>query len=199
MDFDAFTAGVQPGGLRSKDQIRILICYLLSSVGAPLSKEDIINIMQENSLANYFEVTDALSELIEKGIVLLLPDNPELCIVSDTARGIAKQLDNTLPLSVREQAVAAAINLLAKAKRERENRVDIVKTDCGYNVECHISGGEMDLMSFSLYVPDLFQAHMVKDNFHRDPENVYCVMLALVTGNNELVSHLLKSKEDNKK
>lgn len=195
MDFDAFTAGVQPGGLRSKDQIRILICYLLSSVGAPLSKEDIVNIMQENSLANYFEVTDSLSELIEKGMIVTQPDNPKLCTASDTARGVANQLDNMLPLSVREQAVSAAINLLAKAKRERENKVDIVKTDNGYNVECHISGGDMDLMSFTLYVPDLFQARMVKENFHREPENVYSVMLALVTRNNDLISDVLKSKE----
>lgn len=195
MEFDAFSAGVQPGGLRSKNQIRILICYLLSSVGAPLSKEDIVNIMQENSLANYFEVTDALSELIEKGNIITMPDNPKLCTASETARSIAKQLDNMLPLSVRERAVAAAINLLAKAKRERENKVDIIKTDCGYNVECHISGGEMDLLAFSLYVPDLFQARMVKDNFHREPENVYRVMLALLTGNTDLVSDLLKPKE----
>lgn len=195
MDFNAFTAGVEPGGLRNKDQIRILICYLLSSVGAPLSKEDIVNIMQENSLANYFEVTDALSELIEKGNILTQPGNDKLCTASDTARGIAKQLDNMLPLSVREQAVAAAINLLAKAKRERENKVDIVKTDCGYNVVCHISGGEMDLMSFTLYVPDMFQARMVKDKFQLDPENVYRIMLALVTGNNDMISEILKSKK----
>lgn len=191
MDFDAFSAGVEPGGLRSKDQIRILICYLLSSVGVPLSKEDILNIMQENALANYFEVTDCLSELIEKGNVLTAPDHPELCTASDTGRGIAKQLDNMLPLSIRQQAVAAAINLLAKAKREKENKVEILKTERGYHVVCHISDGEMDLMSIDLYVPDMFQARMVKDNFHSDPENVYHMMLALMTGNNDLAADIL--------
>ena len=45
MEFDAFTGGVEPGGLRTKNQIRILICYLLSSVDAPLSRQDIIGIM----------------------------------------------------------------------------------------------------------------------------------------------------------
>ena len=57
MEFDAFTGGIEPGGLRSKDEIRILICYLLTSVSAPLSREDILSIMQENGFANYFEVT----------------------------------------------------------------------------------------------------------------------------------------------
>ena len=59
--FDVFTGGIEPGGLRSKDEIRILICYLLSSVSVPLSREDILSIMQENGFANYFEVTDSLA------------------------------------------------------------------------------------------------------------------------------------------
>lgn len=54
MEFEAFTGGVAPGGLRSKSDIRILICYILKSVGAPLSGEDIIRILQEKSLANYY-------------------------------------------------------------------------------------------------------------------------------------------------
>lgn len=95
---------------------------------------------------------------------------------------------------VRDKAVGAAINLLAKAKREQENRVEIHKLESGYAVECHISGGKSDLMSFSLSVPDLRQARMVKENFHRSPEKVYRMLLALVTGNDDLAADALKSK-----
>ena len=41
MDKDVFTGGVDPGGLWTKNDIRILICYILSSVSAPLTGEDI--------------------------------------------------------------------------------------------------------------------------------------------------------------
>ena len=67
MQNDAFTAGVEPGGLQSKDEIRILLCYLLTSVGVPLHKEAILQSVQANGLANYFEVTDALEALCENG------------------------------------------------------------------------------------------------------------------------------------
>lgn len=69
MEFDAFNGGVEPGGLRSKDEIRILICYLLASVGDPLSREDIISIVRDNGLANYFETVDAISEMAKKGLI----------------------------------------------------------------------------------------------------------------------------------
>lgn len=195
MDFDAFSAGVEPGGLRTKNEIRILICYLLASVCDPLSKSDILNLIQDNGLANYFEVTNALSELAEHGNVIFSGENDELCTASDTAKMIAKQLDTALPPVVRDKAVAAAIHLLAKAKRERENKVEIIKAERGYDVSCHISGGDMDLMRFTLHVPDMYQAQMVKAQFHKAPETVYRMLLALLTGDNDMAAEILKNKE----
>ena len=46
MQFDAFTGGVEPGGLRSQSDIRLLICYMLASVQEPLSKEDIVMVLR---------------------------------------------------------------------------------------------------------------------------------------------------------
>lgn len=197
MDFDALTGGVEPGGLRNKNDIRLLICYLLSSIDAPISKQNIVQIMQEHSLANYFEVMDSLAEMVEKGTVGSVPYNElnetEDCVIcNDISRNIAKQLDSTLPVSVRDCAVAAAFNLLAKAKREKENRVEIIKTKQGYQVECHISGGEMDLMSFRIYVPDIYQARMVKERFHENPQRIYSVLLASVTDDKDLLAELFQ-------
>lgn len=50
----------------------------------------------------------------------------------------------------------------------------------------------MDLMSFTLHVPDQFQAQMVKEQFHNSPETVYRMLLALVTGNRDVASEILK-------
>lgn len=197
MEFDALTGGIEPGGLRSKSDIRLLICYLLSSIDAPLSKQDIIQIMQENGLANYFEVMDSLAEMIEKGTIdstsyNALNEADDCVICNSISRNIAKQLDTTLPLSVRDRAVTAAFSLLAKAKREKENHVDIIETKQGYQVECHISGGEMDLMFFKIYVPDLHQARMVKEKFQLNPERIYSILLASVTDDTALLAELLQ-------
>lgn len=177
---DAFTGGVEPGGLWNKNDIRILICYILASVNAPLSGEDISRILQGKALANYFEASDALAALEKLGNVER--DGSGCYAVTKTGREIADSLDATLPLSVRDKALEAAVTLLADARAERENRVDIAETEKGYRVDCHISGGEMELMSISLYVPDEAQAEMVKRNFHRDPAGVYKLLLSSLTG-----------------
>lgn len=180
MKQDAFTGGVEPGGLWNKNDIRILLCYILSSVDAPLSGEDISQIMQEKSLANYFEVGDALAALLQQGNVAR--DEEGCYRVTPAGREIADSLDATLPLSVRDKALESALRLMADARARRENRVDVTKTDKGCQVVCHISGGELDLMTVSLYVPDEAQAELVKRNFHRDPAGIYKLLLSSLTG-----------------
>lgn len=189
MEFDAFTGGVAPGGLRSKSDIRILICYLLKSVDAPLSGEDIIRVMQEKALANYFEVNDALSALVSLGNIRREEDGTY--VLEPQGKSVADNLDVLLPLSVRDKAIAAAMSMLASAKIERENTVTTTRTDNGYNVSCHISGGDMELMNLTVYVPDLYQARVVKKNFHRDPQRIYSLLLAALTGDDELTKNIL--------
>lgn len=47
-------------------------------------------------------------------------------------------------------------------------------------------------MSLNLYVPDIMQANMVKDNFHKDPEILYSTILAILTQDKNLISNSLK-------
>ena len=188
MDFDALTQGVAPGGLRSKSDIRILICYLIKSVGA-LTQDEITNVLQGHELANYFEVGDALSSLVNLGNVK--QDENGAFTLEPQGENIAENLDVLLPLSVRDKAVSAALSMLADARAERENSVTTAKTERGYNVTCKISGGDMDLMQIKVYVPDLHQARTVKKNFHRDPQRIYSLLLAALTGDEELTKSIL--------
>ena len=193
MKQDAFSAGVEPGGLWHKNDIRILLCYILASVNAPLSRQDLTRIIQEKGLANYFEVEDALASLLTQGNIA--QDQEGRCTVTPAGREIADSLDATLPLSVRDKALEAAFTLLAQAKAQRENRVDLTKTKRGYQITCHISDGEMDLMAISLYVPDKAQAKMVREWFYRDPEGVYKLVLASLTGDTGLAREYLREHE----
>ena len=106
-------------------------------------------------------------------------------------RSVADNLDVLLPLSVRDKAVTAAMTMLANAKVERENTVTTQRVENGYNVTCHISGGDMELMNLTVYVPDLYQARVVKKNFHRDPQRIYNLLLAALTGDSELTKDIL--------
>ncbi len=182
---DALTAGVAPGGLVNRTDIKILVCYVLSHVDAPLSSKDIAEVLSENGLANYFEATAAIQNLVKDGHIV--DQEVEKLIISDTGKGISRDLEKHLPFTVKEKALKYAVELIAKEKIERENQVEISKSFYGYNVTCHISGGEFDLMSFSLHVPNKEQALLVKKNFHKRPETYYKLLLSAITGEKELL------------
>ena len=90
--------------------------------------------------------------------------------------------------------MAAALSLLALARSKRENKVEVEEIEEGFIVTCHISGGEVELMRFSLYAPDRYQANLIEQSFHRSPQTVYQVMLALMTGHEDQIGGLLAKK-----
>lgn len=174
MRYDAFTAGVELGGLRTTNDIKILICYMIYSVKVPLTKSQIIEVLIEKSLANYFEVTDALENLLKDKHII---NDENGLSITESGEIIATRLDVDLPYTVRTTAVETALSMLNKIKIINENPVEIAKTDLGYNVTCHISGGEFEMLNFTLYVPEYEQAKLVKKNFQNDPSKFYNTVL----------------------
>ena len=191
MAFDTFDEGISLGGMRSKTEIRTLICYMLRSVGSPMSKETIINALMEKGLANYFETSASFDDLARNGNIAPSEDNPALYVNTANGNMIATQLEDTLAPTVKERATECALSLLRQQRIESENHVSIEKCENGYNVTCTISGGDMDLLRFTLYVPDVMQARLIRKNFYKNPELFYSVMIAMLTRNKRAVTDIL--------
>jgi len=191
MAFDTFDEGISLGGMRSKTEIRILICYLFRSVAAPMRKDTIVNALMEKGLANYFETSACFDDLIRHGNIALADEAGGLYQNTENGDMIAVQLEDTLAPTVKERATECALSLLKKERVESENKVTIDKVENGYTVRCTISGGDMELLSFSLYVPDVTQARLIRKNFYKNPEMFYSVMIAMLTRNKRAVSEIL--------
>ena len=104
LEYDAFDEGIEPGGLRSRNEIKVLVCYLLKSIEQPISKQLINEILQENSLANYFEINQAVSDLVRAGsLEEAAQEGDTVYRVTDQGRSAAQTLEVNLPRSVREK------------------------------------------------------------------------------------------------
>lgn len=191
MAFDTFDEGISLGGMRSKTEIRILICYLFKSVGSPMRKDTVVNALMEKGLANYFETSSSFDDLLRNGNIEQVDAEKALYFNTPNGDMIATQLEDTLAPTVRERATECALSLLRQEKLESENRVTITKRENGYSVTCSISGGDMELLSFSLYVPDITQARIIRKNFYKDPDMFYSVMIAMLTRNKRSVTEIL--------
>lgn len=178
-DNDAFTAGVEFGGLRSRQEIKVLICFLLESLEKPLSKGQLNEIMQMQGLANYFEVNQALDELIDGGLAEV--KEPDLLILTEKGRDATPVLENDLPKTAREKALNCAVKLQTLARRKRENKIDVDKLENGYHVTFTISDKEDVLMRLTVYAADISQVETVKQGFLNDPAGLYAGIIAALS------------------
>lgn len=195
MDLNAFTAGVEPGGLNKTHEIKILVCYLLTNIGQHMTLPQINEALLKRGLVNYFELADAMSDLLESGHLTIrdvINDN-DLYEVTPLGIQTAKEFGNSLPLSIREKALRSATALLARQKNERENVVTIDKVQDGYVVNMIISDIGSDLMNLSLFMPTEVEAEVIKRRFNTDPLLVYKGILALMTGDMKTVGELIPS------
>ena len=176
---DAFSAGVEPGGLYSSQEIKILICYMLLGVGEPMERQMVTELIAGNGMANFFETAAAVDELARQGH---LTEEEGRISLTETGRQVGDTLAGMIPYTLRERSVKAALQLLTRIRREQENTVELEKLDHGYRVTCTIQDSASPLMSVSLRVADDMQAGLIRENFLDDPTLLYRSLLAILTG-----------------
>lgn len=187
MDFklDAFPVDETSGGLRSTEKIRIIICYILINSHSPLSRDDILSSMYDNGIANYFEISQAIDNLIDVGAIHI-EDNILIC--DEKGAKIAKELENELSVYIKNKAVKAAKLTALYEKRKKENEVNITKlSNKNYRLDITLNSGlenngEKDkLMELSLYLTDSLQAESLKNSFLNNPAGVYEKVIEALT------------------
>lgn len=180
MTGDVFFSGVEPGGLYSSQEIKILICYMLNSVGEPMPLRAVTDILAGHGMANFFEVGAAVDELLRRH--QLEEDGEERLVLTDAGRQTASTLFSLVPYTLRERSVQAALHLMTRIRRERENTVDIERLERGCQVTCTMKDADRPLLSFSLMVGDDMQAKLIKERFLEDPILLYRSLIAVLTG-----------------
>lgn len=171
MQFDAFTAGVEEGGLRSSSSIAILACYIIARCDEKLTAKNVIDALVEGKIANYFEISSAISKMI-KADNLKEDENGHLTVTNKCIFNV-DMLENDLPITIREKAVELSLKQVKREIYKKENKAYVEKDGNGYKVTLHLSDKTLDFMKLSLYLPSKAQAETVKEKFRLHPSEVY--------------------------
>ena len=180
--FDAMTQGIILGGLRNKNEIRVLLCYLLNSIGTEISKTGLNNIIQSTQLVNFFETNDSLSQMVESGLVSsVFHDGEEYFSLTPEGVEFAEKLDTLLPSYIREAVVNEAIGVVAREKMRGSVDVKTEKLEHGYHVILSVYDGDTVMMRTVLYAADAIQADAVGEKFLQNPEKLYTGIIDILT------------------
>lgn len=192
-DNSAFSAGVRFGGLTDRTEIKILLCYLLSNAREPLTSQQIIDTVSGQELANYFELQDALSKLVNQGLIV---EKDGMYTITEEGADISKELEKSLPYTVKERAYKAAIEILQYENLKRQNRTVITPLENGgFNLNCTISDADFTLFSFDIHMPNEKAAKLAQENFIRYGQDIFRCVLGITTENPAMYRDFLENQE----
>lgn len=172
------------GGLYNKNDVKLLILYLLKNNSKPLTSTNICDILLRYGLADYFVIAEGTEELIETCLAERIDD---YLYITGNGEKTIEELSKTLPLSVREKAMGSALETLSVIKNESQLLTNITKTETGYIVKCTILDEGTEMLNVSLFVGNEFQAQIIQRNFLKNPEAIYKGIITELT--KTLITH----------
>ncbi len=82
---------------------KLILLFLLSEIKSPLTKNQITQIVMENSLMNYFSMQHFLSQLVDKGLVKHYQDmGKHLYLIQDQGLDVLKLFSARIPAKLKE-------------------------------------------------------------------------------------------------
>ncbi|MBQ3085775.1 MAG: DUF4364 family protein [Clostridia bacterium] len=181
-EIDAMTAGVRIGGLYNRSDIKVLLCYILKCVDYPTCKASIDTFLLENELVNYYEGSNALSELVQAGhIEATTEDGVEYYQITESGKFIARELDTHIPYSVRQLVIREAMHIALAERRKKGVKTEIRPHGTGHDVVMRIFHEEDEVFNLSFYCTDSLQANMICERFEADPAALYKTVIDALT------------------
>ena len=194
--YEGFRAGVEPGGLTTDYEIKILSCHVLKHIERPMPVSALIELFVGEGIGNYFEAASAAAALVKSGHIAIGGCEGEKCYtLTDLGESAAGTFEKTLPLSVREKAVDAANRYFIRRERRAHNKAEVQKADDGYLLTLTITDVGSDLLKLTILLPDEETCGRIRERFLDDPIVVYKGVVASLTGSFENVGALLDDVE----
>ncbi len=182
MEKDAVSAGVsEVGGLFSTTEIRILLCYIISSINKAVPGRMLADVLHYEGIANVFEVNDSIAALCENGHIRLVSAEEDTYEITDSGRNVASTLKTTLSLTVKERAFSAALRMVSRFNHSKETDIKISREGDKTFITCSAIDNGEPFISVKLLVTDEEQAIYIKERFLENPSKIYSQIIDMLT------------------
>ncbi len=169
------------GGLNDVSDVKILVLYILNYAGKALSRENLMLIALEAGSVQYFDLVQAIDELLLTGPVDIVgKDNPDMLRITEMGRQTLAMFEKNLPYTVRRKNQSALLKMLSDIKRKQSVKSNITKKEGGFEVVCTLLDGDDTLLEYKLLVPTQIQAQMIASQFEKQPTEKYKSILELL-------------------
>lgn len=158
------------------DDICVLICYLIYSLGCPLTKAQLVEITSFEDAVNYFDLTRALEKAVGH-----LCDEIDLdgeIVFNNTQTGIkaARELGSSLPFSIRDKLFKEAVRVYTRDAMQKKGSFLAVRYIKNSDKSCTVGITVMDENTarqkyfIEVTAENAEKADVIKQKIKQDPK-----------------------------
>lgn len=152
----------------------VLICYMLYRVEEAMDAELLYDIAVTGGIINYFTYQDAMQSLNNAGSVQSeISDGETRYTLTPAGIECAKRLKNIAAKSYRDHIVSAAKKAVIRHRNQKDVKVSYEPLETGCHLLVSIRDGELTLLDFKLYAPDMQQAEQLGEVILSNPSALY--------------------------
>lgn len=168
-----------PGFIHGELEQKILILYVLSRLAEPVPFDTVLDLSLCDEGISYFDFTERLRELVERGHVEL--DADECYSVTDKGRRTADICQEELPYTVRIRCDRNAEARNRVMKRQEQVRATVKPRPNGtFTVRMALDDDIGNLMDLQVVAPQRELAEHIVERFQRTPERIYSRLMDIL-------------------
>lgn len=154
---------------------KLILLYAFNQCKAPLTKEQISQIIIENVQISYFDIQFLIDSLVaDEFLVGGSPSNPNIYSISDKGRQTLELFIHRIPSYIKEM-----LDLFIRRNKDnvlkdvRSKASYILRGDGDFAVQLSLVENEVELMELSIHVPNKAQAKYVCNNWENRSSQIY--------------------------
>ena len=154
---------------------KLILLYTIHKLNMPFTNNQLVSIMIENNIMNYFSLQQYLTELIDsKFIQTKSEDGKQFFSITEDGEKILNYFITRVPFTVKEKLADIVESNADKIKQEIEITADYIsEKHCEYIVECKVNENGISLIELKVNVPTKEQAKIICENWRNHASLIF--------------------------
>lgn len=166
-----------------EDKNKLMVLYVLRMCNMPLSQEQLVTILADNGIENYFDASACLLDLEENGYIASVPTlTMQMEVLTKRGEELVSFFDKTLPKSLREALDEYVEQHISEFRMANTTRSELTPLSNG-SVEAVfaiVEGGE-SIFEMKMVFPSVFAANNAQRNWESINDEIYIDVLRKLT------------------